>query len=73
MLTFNVSLKTVEKLRSTTAWTFIGALCDMFLTCMLWFILDNNKQNSVYQDRYQTYALIDIIKERDSVRNQQDS
>ncbi len=42
ILCFNVSPNSSSEIyRNLTAWNFFGGVSDLFLTCMLWFILDN--------------------------------
>jgi len=48
--------------RIATAWTFIGATSDLFITCMIWYILDENASPDVFRQGKFTYAVLDIIK-----------
>lgn len=63
ILAFNVKLTPVHFEKALTAWTCIGAFCDIFLTCMMWFIFDTDKETIVFRDRYATYAVLDVIKQ----------
>jgi len=33
----------VPAFRASSAWTFIGGVCDLFLTIMIWFALDEKQ------------------------------
>ena len=48
--------------RSEFAWTAIGAFQDLFLTCMVWFILDLDGSVSVIKIGTYTYVTVDVIK-----------
>jgi hypothetical protein len=45
----------------TTAFYFFGGLAEMFLSVMLWFILDKNKVASVYIDGGRVYSVTKVI------------
>ena len=40
-----------------TAFTFFGGLADIFLSLMLWFILDDQKQPAVVIDGDRVYSV----------------
>ncbi len=52
----------VQGYQAKTAWPFIGSVCDLYLTCMLWFILDSQKLPAIFKDRHYSYAAMDVIK-----------
>ncbi len=49
---------------------FFGGLADIFLSLMLWFILDSQKQATVFVDGNRVYAVDDVIKVRNSGINE---
>ncbi len=55
--------------RMTSAFIFFGGLADIFLSVMLWFILDSQKQSTVFVDSNRVYAVADVIKSQDSSVN----
>jgi len=48
--------------RIETAWTFVGAASDLFLTCMIWYILDENATPVVLKQGRFAYAVVDVIR-----------
>jgi hypothetical protein len=47
--------------RMGSAFLFFGGLSDIFLSVMLWFILDSQKQATVLVDGNRVYAVTDVI------------
>lgn len=43
-----------------TSMTFFGGVSELFLSCMLWFILDADQQNVIFIDEIsqRTYAIL---------------
>jgi hypothetical protein len=70
VLTDNVGLfngqsgYTVSFYTCATAWTFCGALMDIFLAYMMFFILDGETHIDILRDENNliTYAVLDVIK-----------
>ena len=56
--------------RMYSAFLFFGGLADMFLSIMLWFILDSEKVPSVFVDGERIYAVTEVIRVRDSGINE---
>ena len=52
-----------ENYRMQTAFIFFGGLSDVFLSLMLWFILDEDKPQLVQLDGDRVYTVTDVIKE----------
>ena len=50
----------ITYLRTGTAWTFISGACDLFLTCMIWFVLDDEQTPSIMIHGEISYAIINI-------------
>ena len=46
-----------------TAFIFFGGLSDVFLSLMLWFILDEDKPQQFVLDGDRVYTVTDVIKE----------
>jgi len=44
------------------AFIFFGGLADLFLSLMLWFILDSEKAMTVLLDGERVYSVIDVIR-----------
>jgi hypothetical protein len=73
--TFTQILVSVEKnevqaLRMNTALYFFAGLADIFLSLMLWFILDDAKEAIVYIDGDRVYSIEEIIASNHSSINQ---
>ncbi len=50
--------------RMNSAFYFFGGLADIFLSSMLWFILDSQKQATVLVDGNRVYSVADVINPR---------
>jgi len=48
--------------RCSYAWTLVGGAADLFITCIIWFILDNNAPNDIFRHGTWTYAMLEVIK-----------
>ena len=48
------------------AYIFFAGTTDLFLSVMLWFILDWDSNPAVVVDGVRVYAVADVIKQRDS-------
>ncbi len=55
------SALTPENLRVNTAILFFSAVLDLFLSVILWFVLDDEKSPAVFVDENKVYAVIDVI------------
>ena len=57
--------------RAATWWSLFGGASDIFLSCMIWFIFDDKSAPTLIRDERHnsTYAVIDVIKPRDSARS----
>ena len=44
-----------------SAFFFFGGLADLFLSVMLWFILDSQKQMTVFVDGNRVYSVAEVI------------
>ena len=51
----------------------IGGVCDLFLTCFLWLIFDDKRSPSVLKHGTSTYAVIDVIKLKNSTIGEESS
>ncbi len=56
--------------RMDSAFYFFGGLADIFLSLMLWFILDSQKQATVFLDGNRVYSVADVIKLQHSVNSE---
>jgi hypothetical protein len=63
----------VPAFRASSAWTFIGGVCDLFLTCMVWLILDEKKLPNFVSDGRHSYAVIEVIRPRNSISDDDDN
>ncbi len=59
-----------QKSRMDSAFFFFGGLADLFLSLMLWFILDSEKAATVLVDGDRVYAVQDVIRPRHSGVNE---
>lgn len=78
ILYFNVVFKTdfyLRDYRTISAWATIGAVCDISLTCMIWFVLDEERQATILNDGRFSYAVLDVIQisAKTSISNQDSS
>jgi hypothetical protein len=55
--------------RMSTAFYFCGGAADLFLSLMLWFILDNQKTPTVLVEGNRVYAVVEVIKGRESLNS----
>ena len=46
-----------------TAFLFFGGFAEIFLSLMLWFILDNDKQHAVLFDGNRVYPIAEVVAE----------
>ncbi len=56
--------------RMESAFYFFGGMADIFLSVMLWFILDSQRQATVLVDGNRVYSVADVIKLQHSVINE---
>jgi hypothetical protein len=61
-----LGLTVVEETRMNSAFTFFGGLADMFLSIMLWFILDSKKSPALLVDGDKVYAVTEVVNPRHS-------
>ncbi len=59
----------IQDFRMTSAFFFFGGLADLFLSLMLWFILDSEKAAIVLVDGDRVYSVEDVIRQRHSSIN----
>ena len=38
----------VNYYKVSSAWTFVGGVADLFITCMIWFVLDEQASPDVF-------------------------
>ena len=57
--------------RAATWWSLFGGASDIFLSCMIWLIFDEESAPTVFRDERHnsTYAVLDIIKSFDSLKS----
>ena len=53
-----------------TAYQFFGGLADIFLSLMLWFISDEQKQPTIFIDDNKIYAITEVVKLKSSIINE---
>ena len=58
-----------QNFRMYSAFTFFGGLAEIFLSVMLWFVLDTQKQAAVFVDGSRVYAVASVIKSQHSSVN----
>ena len=49
----------------TTAFYFFGGFVDIFLSLMLWFILDDQQKPVIYVDGERVYAVAEVMRRSD--------
>jgi len=57
-------------LKIYSAWTFFGGIQDIFLSCMIWFIIDKQGTPVIFRDEKHnsSYAVLEVIKENGNNR-----
>ena len=60
----------LEQNRINTAQCFFAGLVDIFLTVVLFHILDSNKAKAIVVDKGRVYAVINVIDVEQSTSNQ---
>ena len=45
-----------------TAWSFVGGLSDLYITCMIWFVLNDESKPDVLRHGNRSYSLIDVLR-----------
>jgi len=70
IIIFNNNDNNAQEDRMFSAFTFFGGLADLFLSLMLWFILESEKAVTVFVDGDRVYSVIDVIRPRDSGINE---
>ena len=55
--------------RISSAFYFFGGAADLFLSIMLWFILDEEKATAVFVDGNRVYAVTDVVKAKESLNS----
>jgi hypothetical protein len=48
--------------KTEAVWTLIGCFCDLFLICMIWFIMNNKQQQVLLQDGHHSYPILEVVK-----------
>jgi len=43
-------------------WTFVGGVADLFITCMIWFILDDEAQSDILKHGRFSYAVLNVVR-----------
>jgi len=59
----------VESYRMFTAFYFFGGVADLFLSVMLWFILDTERSPAALLDGDKVYAVVNVISARHSANS----
>ena len=52
----------VAEYRVKSAWTFVGGVSDLMITCMLWFIFDEQATSHIFRHSGKSYPVLDIVK-----------
>ncbi len=52
-----------------SAFYFFGWLADLFLSVMLWFILDTKKNPNIIMDGNKVYIVTNVLKDTNSAIN----
>ena len=47
--------------------TFFGGLADIFITCMIWFVLDDKGTPDIFMHGAYSYPVLNVVKEEGSV------
>ena len=71
LLDFNLSgyLSIVTFVKVEIAWTFVGGVSDLFISCMSWFILDSKETPDVVRHGNWSYAVLNVTKPVSSAIN----
>ena len=55
------TLSTLTSYRIETVWTLISGLADLFISCMLWFIMAEKAPDVIKQGN-RAYNVLDVVK-----------
>lgn len=58
--------------RIATTWTFIGGVAEIFITCMLWFIMDDTSTPYLLRRGDDVYAVLEVIRPVSRALNEED-
>jgi hypothetical protein len=64
---FYLTLKSKSLARCNSSWFFFAGAMDLFMACMMWFIMDESEAPSVIvnENTNTVYQLLDVIRKRD--------
>ena len=55
-------LSTLSYYRLKTTYVIFGATADVFLSVMMWFVMDEKKDMTVFIDGNRAYSVVDVVK-----------
>lgn len=55
--------------RWDSAWTFLGAVADLFISCTLWIVTDQNQTPVAFRQANKVYKVLDILRPTSSLIN----
>ncbi len=62
-------LSTLSYYRLKTTFVIFGGTADVFLSVMLWFILNDDQTVTVFVDGNRAYSVVDVIQTNNSLVN----
>lgn len=67
-VSFNFIVNPQTQFKLYTAFTIAGGILEIFIACMVWFIIDENEAPSIIRDEYRkvSYHVLDIVKRDES-------
>ena len=68
-MNYNLHLTLIGQ-RMYSAFVFFGGLAEIFLSIMLWFVLDSDRKTTVFSDGSRVYAVASLIKSDSSLINE---
>ncbi len=67
-VSFNIVLSGKNQYKFYTAVTLAGGVLDIFISCMIWFILDEETAPSIIRDEKNkiSYHVLDVVQRNES-------
>ena len=58
--------------RVESVWTFVGGLSDLFITVMVWFILDDKAKIDIFTQGDRSYAVMNVVRQSRNINEDED-
>ena len=58
--------------RVESVWTFVGGLSDLFITVMVWFILDDKAKIDIFTQGDRSYAVMNVVRQSRNINEDEE-